>query len=90
MMSAREEGKIKKHTLLQKKRERDATKKRRKRAKGPREEDQVDEDFPRPKHRIDMPSEENTAHPTSMPESLVLQPGVHPSNTKRKSFRKGK
>jgi hypothetical protein len=46
ILSVREEADIKKQALLQKKREIDANKNRRKRVRGPREEDQAGEDFP--------------------------------------------
>jgi hypothetical protein len=46
---------------------RDATKKRRKRARGPREEDQVDEYFPQPSNIRYMNSESNAAHSASTP-----------------------
>jgi hypothetical protein len=79
MLSVRKEEEIKKQAVLQKKRERDATKRHGKRVRGPREEDRVDKDFPQPSNRGAIPSEANEAHPTSMPESPVLQYGLHPS-----------
>jgi hypothetical protein len=58
--------------LLRKKRERYPTKKYRRIARGPREEDQVGEDFPQPSNRGAMASEANSAYSTSIPEIPVL------------------
>jgi hypothetical protein len=78
MLSFKEEQEMKNKGLLQKRREGDATKKRRRRAIGPGEEDQIDEDLPQP----------NTAYSTSMQESPVLKSGVHPSNRIRQIIKK--
>jgi hypothetical protein len=78
MLRFKEEQEMKNKGFLQKRRERDATKKRRRRARGPGGEDQVDEDLPQP----------NTAYSTNMPEILVLQYGVHPSNRIRQILKK--
>jgi ribosomal protein S16 len=78
MLSFKEEQETKNKVLLQKRSERDATKNCRRRARGPGEEDQIDEYLPQP----------NTAYSTSMQEIPVLQSGVHPSNRIRQIIKK--
>jgi hypothetical protein len=78
MLGVKEEQEMKNKGLLQNRRERDSTKKLRRRAGGQGNEDQVDEYLPQP----------NAAYSTSIRESSVLKSGVHPSNRIRQIIKK--
>jgi hypothetical protein len=88
MLSVGEEEEIKKKAVLQKKRERDATKMHIKKVRGPREKDQVGEDFPQPSNRRFILQKQ--MHPTPQARQKVefYKSGLHPSDKIRQILQK--